>query len=47
MDGKLMLTGKAPSAFLTLIFGIEPILQTLRRSDLIMESDHDSKYERR
>jgi hypothetical protein len=47
MDGKIMLIGKEPSTFLTVIFGIEPILQTLRRSDLIVESDHDSKYERR
>ena len=47
MDGKLMLIGKEPSTFLTVIFGIEPIVKTSRRSDLIVESDHDSEYERR
>jgi hypothetical protein len=36
MDDKLMLIGKQPLAFLAVIFGIEPILRTLRRSDLIV-----------
>jgi len=47
MDGKLMLIGKEPSAFLILIFGIGRISRLLRRPGLIVELNFNSRHERR
>jgi hypothetical protein len=47
MHDKLMLIGKEPSAFLTVIFGIERISRLLRRPGLIVEFDFNSRHERR
>lgn len=46
MDGKLMLIGEQHLAFIPVVFGIEPILLALRRSNLIAELNHDSNSER-